>query len=96
MERISELLERNSIPVFRVLHKNPGREQKSLNFNQRHEAVKNKFILKSKFPLDKLNSFPGILIIDDVFTTGATVNQCTAVLKNAGIFNIHILTLALD
>jgi len=96
MDRISELLKRSSIPVFRILRKNSGREQKTLNSKQRHEAVKNKFILKKNFSPDELKSFPGILIIDDIFTTGSTVNQCTSVLKDAGIINIHILTLALD
>jgi len=35
-----------------------------------------------------------ILLIDDVFTTGATVNECAKVLKNNGARYVSILTLA--
>lgn len=35
-----------------------------------------------------------ILLIDDVFTTGATIEECSEVLKKAGAKNIYILTLA--
>lgn len=35
-----------------------------------------------------------ILLIDDVFTTGATVNECSKVLKLAGARYIEVLTLA--
>ena len=35
-----------------------------------------------------------ILIIDDVFTTGATVNECAKVLKRRGAAKVDVLTLA--
>jgi ComF family protein len=35
-----------------------------------------------------------VLVIDDVITTGATVNECARVLKNAGAAQVGILTLA--
>lgn len=35
-----------------------------------------------------------LLIIDDLFTTGATMNECARVLKKAGAHKIHCLTLA--
>ena len=35
-----------------------------------------------------------ILIIDDVFTTGSTINECASVLKDAGAGRIYSLTLA--
>jgi predicted amidophosphoribosyltransferase len=35
-----------------------------------------------------------IILIDDVYTTGATVNECTKVLKAHGAQEVHILTLA--
>lgn len=35
-----------------------------------------------------------ILLIDDVFTTGATVTECTTVLKKAGIESVNVLTFA--
>jgi len=35
-----------------------------------------------------------VLLIDDVFTTGATVSECATVLKAAGAENVFVLTIA--
>lgn len=35
-----------------------------------------------------------ILLIDDVFTTGSTANECAKVLKNSGASRVHVVTLA--
>lgn len=35
-----------------------------------------------------------IILVDDVFTTGATVNECTRALLSAGAAEVHVLTLA--
>lgn len=35
-----------------------------------------------------------IILIDDVYTTGATVRECAKVLKKAGAASVHVITLA--
>lgn len=37
-----------------------------------------------------------ILLIDDVFTTGSTCNECAKVLKEAGALNVGVFTIAKD
>jgi predicted amidophosphoribosyltransferase len=35
-----------------------------------------------------------VLIVDDVFTTGATLNECARILKQSGAAKIAVLTVA--
>ncbi len=64
--------------------------QTYLGRDLRQKNVKNAFALSSKAVI---NGALRYVIIDDVFTTGATLNACANVLKENGAKNIHILTL---
>lgn len=54
--------------------------------------MKNVYRIKKKEKILNKN----ILIIDDVFTTGSTVNECAKQLFIAGAKNIDVLTIAKD
>ena len=62
-----------------------------INFKgkQRRDNVKN------AFTVIKTNEVAGrsVLLVDDVFTTGATANECARVLKKAGVSTVNVLTL---
>ena len=63
--------------------------QGHLSPKERLKNVKNAFKIKNtKKVKDK-----SILLIDDVFTTGATVNECAKILLKAGAKSVDILTL---
>lgn len=59
----------------------------------RKERLQN---IKNAFGVSDSSNIKGktILLVDDVFTTGATVNECAKVLLRAGAARIDVLTLA--
>lgn len=66
--------------------------QKGLSRKERHMNVRNAFIV----PENRTHSLSGktVVLIDDVFTSGATLNECARILKNAGAKTVHVLTIA--
>lgn len=58
--------------------------------DERLEMVKGIFTVTDT---DKIKG-TSILLIDDVITTGATVNECARVLKKAGARSVNVLTVA--
>ena len=57
---------------------------------QRQANVKNAFHLRFPFQVQDQH----LILIDDVFTTGATVNECAKTLKKAGAKSVLVLTVA--
>ena len=57
------------------------------------ERIKN---MKAAFSVNRPEVFCGrsILLIDDVYTTGVTVNECARVLSKAGASSVEVLVLA--
>lgn len=64
--------------------------QTHLTSAERADNVKNKFTVKKRCDLKGQR----VLLVDDVMTTGATVNECARVLKNAGAREVLVLTAA--
>lgn len=62
---------------------------------KRLERIKN---IKGSFSLQKNRSadvkYKNILLVDDLFTTGSTVNECARILKVAGSNNVRVVTMA--
>lgn len=70
----------------------PGGSQEGKNFSQRHDQVRKAFVV----PDQHAQSLAGktILVIDDVFTTGATLDAVARCLIKAGAANVMGLTVA--
>lgn len=64
--------------------------QTGLERNARWDNMRNAFRLKPRFDVKGRN----LLLIDDVFTTGATTNACARVLAQAGADRLAVLTVA--
>ena len=67
-------------------------EQSKLNKEQRKQNIQNVYELKNREILNNKQ----ILLIDDIYTTGNTVNECAKVLQQAKPKKIDVLVLAKD
>ena len=77
----------------RILVKtNENRTQSSLNKKQRQENVKDVYKIQNAEKIKEKN----IIIFDDIYTTGATVNECARVLQLKKKKKIAVLTIAKD
>lgn len=75
----------------RILYKSRRTpSQTQLGWEERKRNVKGAYRAKNH-PVIKGKNF---LILDDVFTTGATLNECAKALKKAGAGKVYALTLA--
>lgn len=67
-------------------------EQSKLNKEQRKVNIKGAYKIINEEKIFNKN----ILLLDDIYTTGSTVNECAKMLKQAGTNKIGILTIAKD
>ncbi len=70
------------------------RQQKELDVNQRQKNLERAFAISDS---EKDFSLVGkrVVLVDDIYTTGATVDAAAAVLKRAKVSKIFVLTLAI-
>jgi ComF family protein len=78
-------------PNILIKHKNT-KTQTGLTKKQRLSNVKNSFMLNEKFT--QIIKDKNIILVDDVMTTGATINACTKLLLKHGVSKVNVLTLA--
>jgi len=64
--------------------------QTRLSRQQRRRNMRDAFALKRGARVDPSLRY---VVVDDVFTTGATLNACCATLRNCGVANLDILAL---
>lgn len=87
-QKLSRLLHLVEQPLLEKVEDN--KSQVGLGPKEREENVRGAFCVT----LDVTQSPENVLLVDDVYTTGATIRECTKVLKKAGVKDIWTFTLA--
>ncbi|MGI8905608.1 MAG: ComF family protein [Candidatus Sumerlaeaceae bacterium] len=89
-ELARHLSEFSGVPVASALVRTrPTPSQTRLNRRERARNIAGAFdVAKTANPLNHC------LVVDDVYTTGATLNECAGVLRNAGATSIHCIAFA--
>jgi ComF family protein len=78
----------DELSLSRTLH--TERHRALMDERARRESVRNAF----QVARPRLVEGESILLVDDVFTTGATVSACAAALLSAGAQSVYVLTVA--
>jgi ComF family protein len=78
------------IDPFILVRTRPTVPQTELNEAERRTNVRGAFAVEDGTPVKN----KALLLLDDVYTSGATVNECSRVLRRAGAKSVHVLTLA--
>lgn len=89
-EAVSKALELPLDEVSLVRVSTTEKYRAGLDRKGRHDTVAGAFAVSHP----RLVTDENILLVDDVFTTGATVSACAEVLKSAGAANLSVLTIA--
>jgi competence protein ComFC len=86
-----ELARRHGVRVLRLLRRGYGVAQKSLSYAERLRNLQGRIhAARGARPSGTL------VLLDDVFTTGATLDACTRTLLAAGAARVDAVTLAVD
>jgi ComF family protein len=78
------------LPVWNALHKmKVTHPQSSLSGSVRRMNLRNTFQFR-----DKRSNAKSVLLVDDVVTTGSTLNECARILKQNGVTRVYAVTIA--
>lgn len=80
------------IPVYEkyLIRTKKTTPQKELNNRERKKNLKKAFLISDNNV--KLNS---VIIVDDIYTTGSTVDACAELLKEAGVEKVYFISLCI-
>ena len=90
VEEIAAILENiYNIKVQRLLQRNSTKQQKKLHRQERLSTIGTSYSLKQE-----VYDVPQkVVVLDDIITTGATLESCAKVLKEAGVKEVYGISL---
>jgi competence protein ComFC len=78
------------VKPFLLVRTRPRPDKLRMTRHERWETVKGAYVARAGIRVDKLH----ILLVDDVMTTGATLDACSRALRKAGAARVTALTVA--
>ncbi len=92
---------RLSVRILPLLLRNEGMEQKELGYEERLENAKTLFSVRRESRPGRRRSLcspgsPGLILFDDIFTSGATMSVCRRLLESEGLVVEGSVTVAVD
>lgn len=83
----------SNIPVLEdvLIRIKKTKKQSDLNFKERQNNIKDAFKVERSDRIKNKN----ILLIDDIYTTGSTINECSKILLDAGARDIYFYSLSI-
>jgi predicted amidophosphoribosyltransferase len=92
IEEIARILQSvHAVPILRCLSRTMGIQQKTLSRLARLGNIKGHIAVRPGIPMPET-----VIVLDDLVTTGSTLEACAEVLKIAGCRNVYGLTLFFD
>jgi competence protein ComFC len=94
MKNLVRILRRDyGVPVLDCLKRKGGASQKELDKKERFRNIRGKIHHTGGHGLETVER---AVLLDDIFTTGATASECARVLIRGGLKEVSVVTLALD
>ena len=92
VDELAGILSRKfGISILRCLSRDGGLEQKKLGRLDRYNNLKGHMQIRKGISVPET-----VIVLDDLMTTGSTLDSCAEVLKNAGAGKVYGLTLFFD
>lgn len=81
-----------NLPVdsYSLIRKKNTLPQKELNEEERRNNLKNAFKIE-----ENVIKYKKVLLVDDIYTTGSTIDACATVLKQAGAEKVYFISLCI-
>jgi len=90
----TELARLTGIPAKGLLRKKSRKDQRRLGRQERLDNLKESFSISEESGLQTVSLPPHVLLIDDVLTTGATLDAAALKLKESGVQEVRVASFA--
>ncbi|MCR5703596.1 MAG: ComF family protein [Eubacterium sp.] len=86
------LSKKTGIPIRKnlLIRKKDTKPQKELTGQKRYENLKGAFAVSA----EGVKGLQAVLLVDDIYTTGSTLDACAGLLKKAGVKRVYFLNIA--